>query len=343
MNTSSSPVSRASCAVPLGFAFIYLAWGGTYLGTKFAIVDLPVFLMSGARFFLAGAVLLGGVALFDRAGFRRGTLREWRDAAVIGVLLLDFGIGTGNWTQQYVNSSFTAMVFSGLPLWIIVIDWIRPGGRAPTRTVAAGLLLGFAGIGLILAPGAGSGKSGSPGIDLLLVLASVSWAAGAVFSRHVQARGSALLATARQMIVAGAVLVIAGVIHGDPARVNLAAVRPSAWLGFAYLLLIGSLGGYPVYLWLMRIGPPAKAATIPYINLLVAVFLGWTLGRETITPRLLTGTAIVLVSVAIVLRAKERFHAPGPPGERDEPMPLTEEQLPESAPRSGEDPAETQA
>lgn len=336
MNTSPSPFSRSSCAVPLGYAFMYLAWGGTYLGTKFAIVDLPVFLMSGTRFFCAGALLLAGVALFDRAGFRRGTLREWRDAAAIGVLLLDFGIGTGNWTQQYVNSSFAAMVFSGLPLWIILIDWIRPGGHAPTRAVASGLLLGFIGIGVILVPGAGSGgKSGSLGIDLLLVLASASWAAGAVFSRHVHARGSALLATSRQMIIAGAALFLTGVIHGDLARVDLATVRPSAWLGFAYLLLIGSLAGYPVYLWLMRIGPPSKAATIPYINLLVAVFLGWTLGHETITPRLLAGTAIVVGSVAIVLRAKEKSPTPG------EPVPLTEEQLPASASGQDEDPAET--
>lgn len=309
MNTSSSSSfnPRSSCAVPLGFVFMYLAWGGTYLGVKFAIVDLPVFLMSGGRFFLAGVLLLAGVALFDRAGFRRGTLREWRDASAVGLLLLVLGIGTGNWTQQYVSSSFAAMVFSGVPLWIIAIDWLRPGGRAPTRTVAAGLLLGFAGIGLILAPSAGSGGSAPPvngGISLLLGLASVAWAGGAIASRHVQARGSALLATARQMIVAGTVLLLAGVIHGDVARVDLASVRASAWLGFGYLVVIGSLGGYPVYLWLMRTCPPAKAATIPYVNLLVAVFLGWTLGHETITSRLLAGTAIVLVSVTLVLRAR---------------------------------------
>jgi drug/metabolite transporter (DMT)-like permease len=284
---------------------MYLAWGGTYLGVKFAIVDLPVFLMSGSRFFLAGVLLLAGVALFDRAGFRRGTLREWRDAAAVGLLLLVFGIGTGNWTQQYVSSSFAAMVFSGVPLWIIAIDWLRPGGRAPTRTVAAGLLLGFAGIGLILAPGA-SAQPVHAGISLLLMLASVAWAGGAIASRHVQARGSALLATARQMIVAGAALLLAGVLHGDVARVDLATVRTSAWLGFGYLVFIGSLGGYPVYLWLMRTCPPAKAATIPYVNLLVAVFLGWTLGHETITPRLLVGTVIVLASVALVLRAEEK-------------------------------------
>jgi drug/metabolite transporter (DMT)-like permease len=328
MNTSSSTFTRRAFAVQLAFAFIYLAWGATYLATKFAIVDLPVFLMSGARFFFAGVLLLAGIAWFDRAGFRRGTLREWRDASIISLLLLDLGIGTGNWTQQYVSSSFAAMVFSGLPLWIIVIDWLRPGGRAPTRTVAVALLLGFAGIGLILAPtsGSGAGKSGSVGIGLVLVLASISWAAGAIFSRHVRARGSALLATARQMIVAGAVLLLVGVIHGDVARVEFVSVRASAWLGFGYLLLVGSLGGYPVYLWLMRTCPPAKAATIPYINLLVAVFLGWTIGHETITPRVLAGTAIVLVSVALVLRAKEK--SPAQPGDANDPPPLTEEQLP---------------
>jgi drug/metabolite transporter (DMT)-like permease len=288
----------------LGFAYIYLAWGATYLGVKFAIVDIPVFLMSGGRFFLAGILLLLGLALFDRENFRRGTLREWKDAGVIGFLLLVFGIGAGNWAQQYVDSSFAAMVFSGLPLWIILVDWLRPGGRAPTRTVAVGLLLGFVGIGVILAPTGGGVKSASIGINILLVLASISWASGAIFSRHHTAQGSPLLPVARQMIVAGAALLLTGCIHGDLARLDLAAVRLPAWLGFIYLVVIGSLGGYPIYIWLMRACPPAKAATVPYVNLIVAVFLGWSLGHETITPRLLIGTAIVLSSVAIVLRTR---------------------------------------
>jgi drug/metabolite transporter (DMT)-like permease len=294
-----------SCALPLGFAYIYFAWGATYLGVKFAIVDLPVFLMSGGRFFLAGILLFIGIAFFDRKGFRRGTLREWKDAAIIGFLLLVFGIGTGNWAQQYVDSSFAAMVFSGLPLWIILIDWVRPGGRAPTRTVALGLLLGFLGIGVILAPhGVDGAKTMSLGINLLLVLASISWAGGAIFSRHHHAEGSALLPVARQMVIAGTALILAGCFHGDLSQLHLAQTRLSSWLGFAYLVVIGSLGGYPVYIWLMRVCPPSKAATVPYVNLVVAVFLGWSLGHETITSRLLIGTAIVLVSVAIVLRAK---------------------------------------
>jgi len=330
MTTSSTFSSRRSCAVPLGFGFMYLAWGATYLGTKFAIVDLPVLLMSGSRFFLAGALLLAGIAFFDRANFRLGTVREWAEAAGIGVLLLVLGIGTGNWVQQYASSSFCAMVFSGLPLWIIVIDWLRPAGRAPTRMVAGGLLLGFAGIALILMPSHGGEKTGSLGVDLMLLSASICWAAGAVYSRHATTRGSALLSTARQMIVAGAVLLLIGTLHGDLARVHPASVRASAWLGFAYLLFIGSLSGYPVYLWLLRICPPSKVATIPYINLLVAVFLGWTLGHETVTPRLLAGTAIVLASVAIVLRAKEKSPA-GPDDSLSLPPSLIEEQLPMSA------------
>jgi drug/metabolite transporter (DMT)-like permease len=303
MNPSTSSSNKPSCALPLGFAFMYLAWGGTYLGAKFAIVDLPVLMMSGTRFFCAGVLLLSGLAVFDRAGFRRGTLREWKDAAMIGFLLLVLGIGTGNWIQQYVDSSFIAMVFSALPLWIVIIDWLRPGGRAPTRTVAIGLLLGFVGVGLILVPTASGGhRSSSLAIDLLLVLASICWAGGAVFSRHVYARGNPLLSVARQMIVAGTILLLASIVHGDPGSLHLSTTRPTAWIGFAYLLLIGSLSGYPVYIWLMRTCPPAKVATIPYVNLLVAVFLGWSLGHETITSRLLLGAVIVLASVAVVLR-----------------------------------------
>jgi drug/metabolite transporter (DMT)-like permease len=284
---------------------MYLAWGATYLGVKFAIVDLPVLLMSGGRFFLAGFLLFVGIIIFDRNNFRRGTLREWKDAAGIGLFLLVLGIGTGNWCQQYVDSSFAAMVFSGLPLWIILVDWLRPGGSAPTRTVALGLLLGFLGIGLILAPTGHDGtKTMNMGINLLLLLASISWASGAIFSRHVYAEGSPPLPVARQMIVAGLILLVTGCLHGDLQHLHLTDIRVTAWLGFAYLVLIGSLGGYPVYIWLMRVCPAAKVATIPYVNLLVAIFLGWSLGHETITARLLIGTAIVLISVAIVLRAK---------------------------------------
>lgn len=304
-NSSTLLEKESSCAITLGFAFIYLAWGGTYLGVKFAIVDLPVFLMSGSRFFLAGILLLAGIALFDRDGFRRGTVREWRDAAGIGFLLLVFGIGTGNWAQKYIESSVTAMVFSALPLWIILIDWLRPGGRMPTLAVAMGLLLGFAGVGLILLPtNVGSSSPLSLSIDLLLLLASLSWASGAVFSRHISARGSALLPVARQMIVAGAALLILSYLHGDLRHVDFTGVHSTAWLGFGYLVLIGSLGGYPIYIWLMRVCPPAKAATVPYVNLIVAVFLGWSLGHETITLRLLAGTAIILASVTIVLRTR---------------------------------------
>jgi len=305
MNPSSLSPNKSSCAVPLGFAFMYFAWGATYLGVKFAIVDIPVLLMSGGRFLLAGLLLFLGVILFDRSNFRRGTLREWRDAGCVGFILLVLGIGTGNWTQQYVDSSFAAMVFSGLPLWIVLIDWLRPGGTAPTRTVAIGMLMGFVGIGLILMPnGHGSMKTASLGINLLLVLASIAWASGAILSRHVHAEGSALLPVARQMTVAGISLLIAGGFHGDLKHLDLADTSPTAWMGFAYLVLVGSLGGYPVYIWLMKICPSAKVATISYVNLLVAIFLGWSLGHETISLRLLIGTAIVLGSVAVVLRSK---------------------------------------
>ena len=313
MKTTSSPsvsFAQRSCAVPLAFGYMYVAWGCTYLGTKNAIVDLPVLLMSGTRFFLAGLFLFGGVLLLDRAGFRRGTAREWADAARIGVLLLVLGIGTGNWTQQYVDSSFCAMVFSALPLWIVVIDWLRPGGRPPTPLIAFGLLLGFAGVALILVPqGRLPGKTASWGVDVMLVLASIAWAAGAVFSRQTVSRGSPLLPVARQMMVAGIVLLSIAWLHGDGAHVHLSTVRPTAWLGFAYLLLIGSATGYPVYIWLMRTCAPSKVATIPYMNLLVAIGAGWALGHETITTRLLAGTGIVVASVAIVLRAQVRTSA----------------------------------
>jgi drug/metabolite transporter (DMT)-like permease len=268
--------------------------------------------MTGSRFLLAGLLLLLGVALFDRAGHRRGTLREWIEAGKISFPLLVLGIAVGNWVQQYVDSSFAAMVFSALPLWTVLIDWIRPGGQAPSRLVGASMVLGFIGVSVILLPVQKvDGTPFSLVLDLLLVVASIAWASGAIFSRHLRpARGSALLPVARQMVIAGAVLLLVGLAEGDGARLRLEGLRSTVWIGFGYLVLIGSLAGYPVYLWLMRVCAPAKAATIPYLNLLVAIFLGWSLGHEGITARLLIGTAIVLLSVALVLRSKPAAAVP---------------------------------
>ena len=306
MASSSShdhPPSPSPFWVTVGFAYIYLAWGVTFLAIHDAVAGIPPFLMVGCRFFIAGTVMLAVLRLSLRANFHRGTAREWKDASIVALLLLVAGNGGQSWCQQFVPTGVTALLFSTIPLWIILFDWIRPGGVAPTRRTCLGLALGFVGVGVLVAPVGTSIVSGSlfwP--EMMLLLSACTFAAGGIYSRYVRATGSPLLPMARQMIVGGAVLLAISAAqhewrHFDPARVPL-----SAWLGFSYLVVFGSLLGFTTYVWLMRVSTPARVATISYVNLLVAVTLGWMLLHEPLTWRVIFGTATTVGSVILVLR-----------------------------------------
>jgi drug/metabolite transporter (DMT)-like permease len=296
---------RLTALVTLAFIYVYIAWGGTYMALHFALESLPPFVISGSRFVLAGAVLLALLGIFQRRDFHAGTLREWRDALVVGTMLLVGGNGCVAWAQQYVSTSTAALIFGSMPLCIIFFDWIRPGGNVPSVRTGIGLALGFIGLCVLIKPSASSpdttmeiwGK-------LALVFAACSWSAGAIYSRHVHAQGSPLLPMARQMIMGGLVLTAISVGHGDWSRVDLAKITLASWMGFSYLVVFGSLVGFTAYVWLMRVSTPAHVSTISYVNLVVAVVLGWTVGGEPMTTRLMIGAGIIVGSVVLVLTKK---------------------------------------
>jgi drug/metabolite transporter (DMT)-like permease len=305
MTSPSSSAKPPAVWVAAAFLYVYFAWGATYLALHFALATLPPFLLSGARFVLAGLTLLGLVRLFHRGEFQWGSAREWRDATIVGTLLIGGGNGSLSWAQQYVTTSTAALIFGSLPLFIILFDWLRPGGIAPSARTGLGLALGFIGLCILIKPNPGApdtrmeiwGK-------LALVFAACSWSAGAIYSRQVHARGSAVLPMARQMISGGAVLLAISLPHGDWSHFSLGHVTVKSWLGFGYLFFFGSLLGFTAYAWLMRVSTPDRVATISYVNLVIAVFLGWTLGGDVLTPRVLFGAAIIIGSVVIVLKKK---------------------------------------
>ncbi len=301
-NTSSSHLSTG---ITLAFLYVYIAWGATYMALHFALESLPPFLIAGSRFFIAGTVLLGLAAIFHRKGFHLGSLREWKDALVIGTLLLVFGNGGVAWAQQYVTTSVAALIFGSMPLCIIFFDWIRPGGVVPSLRTGIGLAVGFVGLCILIKPSAASpdtrmemwGK-------LALVVAACSWSGGAIYSRFLHAKGSPLLPMARQMISGGFVLLTISYFHDDWGRLSLAKITLLSWSGFAYLTIFGSLLGFTAYVWLMRVSTPERVSTVSYVNLVVAVLLGWTVGGEAMTAHLLIGAGIIVGSVVLVLTKK---------------------------------------
>jgi drug/metabolite transporter (DMT)-like permease len=220
--TSTAPraeAARRPAAPPLwlvlaAFGAVYVIWGSTYLGIHIAIQTMPPFLMAGGRFFIAGIFLYGVMRL---RGAERPRAEHWRDAAIIGALLLLCGNGGVSWAQQTVPSGITALVVAATPLWIILIDWLRPAGRKPRGLVFAGLALGFAGVGLIAASHDHLGQRiVSPLGAGVLLFATLSWAAGSVFSRHASKPQDALLTIGMQMIAGGGAVLLGRLVLDEP-------------------------------------------------------------------------------------------------------------------------------
>jgi drug/metabolite transporter (DMT)-like permease len=279
---------------------VYLIWGSTYLAIRFAVETLPPFLMAGVRFVIAGGILYGWRRA---AGFPRPDPGQWRAATVVGGLMLLGGNGGVVWAQQWVASGTAALIVASVPLWMVILDWLRPGGRPPGAGVWAGLIVGLAGVALLL-DGGDQHVRYSAGW-LVLVLASISWAVGSLYSRTARLPAP-LLATGMQMLAGGALLLLAGVLTGELRGLDPAAFSTRSVLALLYLIVFGALIGYSAYVWLLRVTTPALASTYAYVNPAVAVFLGWLLAGETLTTRVVLASVVIVGAVALITRVRVR-------------------------------------
>jgi drug/metabolite transporter (DMT)-like permease len=288
----------------LAFAAVYLVWGSTYLAIRFAVETLPPLLMAGARFIIAGAILLLWARL--REGFRSPSRREWLTGLVGGALLLLGGNGAVVWAEQRVPSGIAALLVAIVPLWMVLIDWMRPSGRRPAALVFVGLALGLVGLALLVGPDAlGSGGDIDPVGAVVLIFGSLSWAAGSIYTRSAPRPSSANAASGAQMFAGGMCLLVVALAGGEGARLDLANASTRSLLGFAYLVTFGSLIGFTAYVYLLAHTTAAKAATYAYVNPVVAVLLGWAFAGEPITARTLVAATVILASVAIITVARD--------------------------------------
>ncbi len=281
------------------FAAVYLIWGSTYLAIRFAIETIPPHLMAAARFLVAGAILYG----WSRwRGAPRPTRRNWGAATVVGGLLLLGGNGAVVWAETRVPSGLTALLVAMVPIWIAVLEGLpRHGRKTPRAPVIAGLVLGLAGLGLLIAPGKLAGRVDAIGAAVLL-LGSFSWAFGSLHSRVADLPKSGFLATAMEMIAGGAWLLLFGLATGQAGKLTLAAVSARSLLSLAYLILFGSLIGFTAYIWLLKATTPARVSTYAYVNPVVAVLLGWAFAGEPMTLRTLLAAAVIVGAVSLIIR-----------------------------------------
>jgi drug/metabolite transporter (DMT)-like permease len=292
----------SSVKVLFAFSAVYFIWGSTYLAILFGIETLPPFLMAGVRFLIAGGLLYAWARLHGRA--LRPTRDHWIATAVVGLLLLLGGNGLVVWSETRVASGVTALLVGIVPCWMVLLDWLRPGGARPSRQVVFGLMLGLTGLIWLIGPDSlmGGGRADLLGAAAVL-LASFSWAAGSIYLRHAKMPPAPFLSTAMQMLAGGAALLVLGLGLGEPWRFDPAAFSPRSILALLYLIVFGSIVAFTAYVWLLRVSTPTRVSTYAYVNPVVAVFLGWALADEALTVRMLVAAAVIVSGVALITLA----------------------------------------
>jgi len=297
--------------VVAAFTAVYVIWGSTYLGIRYAVESIPPFLMAGTRNLTAGLLLYGFARL---RGSGRPSRLEWRDAAVTGGLLLTVGNGGVTWAEQVIPSSVTALLVGLTPLWMVIFDWLRPNGVRPGGGVVAGLAVGFTGVALLAHQGSRFGPAYGWGVAALMT-ASLSWSFGSIYGRHAHKPATSLLGVGMQMIAGGSLLLALSTGRGEVTHFSPGQMTPLSVGAWLYLVLAGSLVGYSCYVWLLHATTPARVATYAYVNPLIAVLLGCTIGRETFSHELFVAGGLILAAVVLIVRSEARPAATPTPAE----------------------------
>jgi drug/metabolite transporter (DMT)-like permease len=288
----------------LALLAVYIVWGSTYLAIRFAVETIPPFLMAGVRFLVSGLILYIWRRL---AGDPNPSPRQWRSAVLVGLLLLLGGNGVVSWAEQHVASGIAALMIASVPLWIVLIDAFRPNVLKPDWKIMLGLIVGFGGLALLVT--SSMSLSSTSGMNPLgigaLLLASLLWSLGSVYSRDADMPDSSLLSTAIEMLGGAAGLFLVGTVAGEWQSLNLAAITSRSLLGLGYLIAFGSLVGFVSYTWLLRNAPISLVSTYAYVNPVVAIFIGAWLGNELINGRIIVSALIIIGSVVVINMSKQ--------------------------------------
>jgi len=304
----------------IAFAIVYIVWGSTYFFIRLSVQHIPPMMVGTLRYLVAGLLMLGWCLIRREPLFTKGVIGP---AFVSGFLLLCGGNGILIWAEQYVPSSLAAVLLASGPIWFVVLDRRQWGVNFRSRSTLVGLAVGFIGVlllfgerlwgggavgasgaGAVVASGAAQGK-GTVAL-LMLVVASVSWAAGSLYSKYRSAPVSNSVNAGWQMLLAGLVFLPASGISGEWASFHFREVPLSSWLAVAYLVTMGSLAGYSAFVWLLQVRPATQVSTHAYINPVVAVLLGVFFAGESLSPTQLLGLAVILTSVLLINLAKYR-------------------------------------
>ncbi|MBI5961966.1 MAG: EamA family transporter [Chloroflexi bacterium] len=278
---------------------LYIVWGSTYLGIRFAIETIPPFFHAAVRFLISGIIL---VVWQRSAGHPMPTRRQWISTGIIGTLLLLGGNGLVAWAEQFIPSGIAALIIGSIPMFLVVAEALRPGGVKPNWQAIVGLLIGFSGIFILIGPSniSGSTTKLNPFGVAALLFACVFWAAGSIYSKTADLPKSSLMSTGAQMLAGSVSLLIVSLLTGELAKWDPAGVSMRSIYGLLYLIFVGSLVGFASYGWLLQNAPISLVATYAYVNPIVAVILGSLFAAEKLEPHIWLATAIIIGSVVFI-------------------------------------------
>lgn len=326
-SNSTSPVSAVSPAAPrdsaaprthvlVAFAAVYILWGSTYFFIRIGVETIPPFVLAGIRHLAIGLVFY---PVFRHLSKEKPTPTQWRTTIITGLLLLLCGNGALSWAETRVPSGIASLLVATVSLWMVIIDWLRPGGVRPGPRVQIGFVLGFAGIALLVGPRhLGGSERVNPVGAITLIIGSLAWAAGSIYSRHHPVPHSPLLGVAMQSLAGGIGLWIVAAATGELHQFHPAQVTMRSWLAVLYLFSFGSALGFSAYIYILKHSTASRVATYAFVNPVVALFLGWSLAGEPLTLRTLIASGTILAAVLLVILAP---HRPAAPAEEVVPCP----------------------
>lgn len=305
MTMAGNTKSASTSLVIAAFIAVYIIWGSTYLGISIAIDTIPPLLMAGTRFILAGSLLY---AWTRYKGMEAPRGIHWRNAFIVGGLMLFGGNGGVTWSEQYLPSGLAAVLVATVPLWIVVLEWLRPSGHYPGHQIIAGLILGFGGVVVLFGP---SNLGGGEGVNLLgagvIIAATLSWAIGSLYARQAELPSAPLVAVAQEMIGGGVILTVVALLMGEGNQLDISNISLASGLSLLYLTIFGSMVAFTAYIWLLKNVSPARAATYAYVNPVIAVFLGSVFNNESLTLIMVIASTMIIGAVMLITTYRQKL------------------------------------
>ncbi|HEX7285490.1 MAG TPA: EamA family transporter [Candidatus Angelobacter sp.] len=293
-----APSHRPGWKTLLAFAIIYFVWGSTFLAIRISVREVPPFLLAAMRFLVAGLVLYGWMIA---QGERSPSLRQWRSAFLLAVLIFVFDYGLLFWAEQRVPSGVAAVMLATIPVFMALSEIIFLRTQQLTVRLALALLVGIGGVAVLMNrsltfAGAPIDRAGA----IALIIAAVSWALASALTRKLTLPSSKVMSSGAQMLAGGILLALTSAGLGEFHGFHPGMVSRAAWASLLYLIIAGSIIAFTAYVWLIHHESPTKVGTYAYVNPVVAVLLGYFFGGEPLGLRTILGTLLVLISVLVI-------------------------------------------